>query len=170
MDRAKSLKTDLMKIEAVVFDFDGIFTDNRVFVFEDGSEAVVCSRSDGLGISRLRCLGIEMLILSTETNPVVTKRAQKLNLPVIQSVEDKLPVLSAWAKEKKILMERIAYLGNDINDRDCLKKVGMPVVVADAMPEVKLLARVILEKAGGKGAVREFCDALWQAKQKGKKS
>jgi len=167
MDRTKSLKTDLMKIEAVVFDFDGVFTDNRVFVFQDGCEAVVCSRADGLGISRLRHLGIEMLILSTEINPVVTQRANKLNLPVIQSVEDKLHVLTKWAKEKKILMDHIAFLGNDINDQICLEKVGMPVVVADAMPEVKSLARLILKKEGGKGAVREFCDMLWQAKQKG---
>lgn len=167
MDREKSLKTDLKKIEAVVFDFDGVFTDNRVFVFQDGYEAVVCSRADGLGINRLRHLGIKMLILSTEINPVVTQRAHKLNLPVIQSVDDKLVVLIEWAKEKKMLMEHIAFLGNDINDQTCLEKVGIPVVVADAMPEVKHLARLILKKAGGKGAVREFCDMLWQAKQKG---
>ena len=167
MDLTNSLKKDLMKIEAVVFDFDGVFTDNRVIVFQDGNEAVVCNRSDGLGISRLRNLGIEMLILSTETNPVVTQRAYKLNLPVIQSVEDKLLVLVEWAKQKKILMDHIAFLGNDINDQICLERVGMPVLVADAMPEVKPLAKVILKKDGGKGAVREFCDMLWQAKQKG---
>ena len=167
MDRDTSLKIDLRKIKAVVFDFDGVFTDNRVFVFQDGFEAVVCSRADGLGIGRLRRLSIEMLIVSTETNPIVTQRARKLNLPVIQSVEDKLLVLSAWAKEKKILMDHVAFLGNDINDQTCLETVGMPVVVADAMPEVAHLARVILKKDGGKGAVREFCDMLWQAKQKG---
>ena len=167
MDRTIRLKTDLKKIEAVVFDFDGVFTDNRVFVFQDGYEAVVCNRADGFGINRLRHLGIEMLILSTEINPVVTQRAHKLNLPVIQSVEDKLVVLLEWAKRKKIRMEHIAFLGNDINDQTCLEKVGMPVVVADAMPEVKPFARIILKKDGGKGAVREFCDRLWQAKKKG---
>lgn len=161
-------KIDLNEIEAVVFDFDGVFTDNRVFVFEDGKEAVVCNRSDGLGISRLRRMGIEMLILSTETNPVVTKRAQKLKLPVMQSVDDKLSAITAWSKENGIPMKHIAYLGNDINDRYCLENVGMAVVVSDAMPEVKPLAQIILKKAGGNGAVREFCDMIWQVYKKGK--
>ena len=168
MDERTTLRADLKKIEAVVFDFDGVFTDNRVLVFDDGLEAVICNRSDGFGISRLRRLGIDMLILSTETNPVVTKRAQKLKLPVIQSVDDKLSTITAWSKENSIQMKHIAYLGNDINDKDCLECVGMPVVVADAMPEVKPLAQVILQKTGGNGAVREFCDMLWQVYQKGK--
>lgn len=162
------LKADLIKINAVVFDFDGIFTNNLVFVFKDGSEAVVCNRSDGLGLSRLRRLGVDMLILSTETNPVVSKRAEKLKLPVIQSVQDKLSELLDYSKKKQWNLENVAYLGNDINDRDCLEAVGMPVVVSDAMPEIKPFARVILQNAGGKGAVREFCDMLYHAKQKGK--
>lgn len=168
MGEKATLRTDLKKIEAVVFDFDGVFTDNRVLVFDEGAEAVICNRSDGFGISSLRRMRIEMLILSIEINQVVTKRAEKLGLPVIKSVKDKLPTLLARAKEKGILVEHIAYLGNDINDRDCLECVGTPVIVADAMPEVKPLAQIILQKSGGNGTVREFCDMLWQAYQKGK--
>jgi YrbI family 3-deoxy-D-manno-octulosonate 8-phosphate phosphatase len=154
---------DMRKIKAVVFDFDGVFTDNRVYVFEDGKEAVVCHRSDGMGIGRLKKLGIEMLVLSTETNPVVTKRARKLKLPVIQSSEDKLSALRAWSEKKRISLASLAYLGNDINDLDCLKSVGLPVVVADAMPEVLPHAAIVLRKAGGKGAVRELCDMIFNA-------
>ena len=163
----KMIQADLRRIKGIVFDFDGVFTDNQVFVFEDGSEAVVCSRSDGLGISRVRRLGIEMVIISTETNPVVTKRAQKLKLPVMQSVDDKLAAVKAWSKQNQIEMKCIAYLGNDINDQDCLQHVGLPVVVADAMPEIIPFARLILREKGGKGAVRELCDMLWQAHHKG---
>lgn len=163
INKEKYLKT----IRAVVFDFDGVFTDNRVFVSEDGSESVACNRSDGLGISRLRTIGIEMLILSTETNPVVSQRAEKLKLPVIQSVEDKLSVLIAWSEKNNIPVDQIAYVGNDINDKDCLQTAGLSAVVADAFDEIRPFAKIILNKKGGQGAVREFCDLVWKAHQKG---
>ena len=80
-------------IKAIAFDFDGVFTDNLVYVMQNGDEAVACNRSDGMGISMLRAKGVPLVIISTEGNPIVKVRAAKLNLEVIQGVDDKLPRL-----------------------------------------------------------------------------
>lgn len=158
----------IKKIRLAVFDFDGVFTDNRVIVSEDGKESVCCNRSDGLGLKRLREVGVESMILSSEKNPVVSKRAQKLEIECVQGVTDKLKVLQQEIRRRGLRMETVAFVGNDINDADCLRSVGLPVLVGDAWPDVRPLARWILKRNGGEGAVREFCDALWAA-QSGKK-
>ncbi|MGE5340704.1 MAG: KdsC family phosphatase [Candidatus Omnitrophota bacterium] len=153
-------------IRLAVFDFDGVFTDNRVLVLQDGTEAVFCNRSDGLGLGRLIKNGIETLVLSKETNPVVSARCRKLALPCIQSCDNKRETLLAISKEKDIPLSQIAYVGNDINDIECLEIVGFPVCVADAYPEVKPYAKWITTANGGYGAVREFCDLILNAKNK----
>ena len=150
----------MKQIRLVVFDFDGVFTDNRVMVSEDGRESVVCCRSDGLGLTRLREAGIEGLILSTEVNLVVKVRARKLGLPCLHGVKEKLDALRKEAARRKVPLKHVAYVGNDINDAACLRAVGLPVVVADAWPEVVPLARWVLKRRGGEGAVREFCDEV----------
>lgn len=151
----------IKNIQLLVFDFDGVFTNNKVIVSESGEESVICDRSDGIGLAMLRSLGIEMIILSTESNKVVTKRAEKLKIQCRQGIPDKLVELHSIAMEYNISLDRMAYLGNDINDLDCLKAVGLPVVVADAYPQVKEIATLILKKNGGDGAVREFCEFLY---------
>ena len=151
-------------LRLVVFDFDGVFTDNRVVVGEDGSEAVFCCRSDSLGLHRLRDVGVDMFILSTETNPVVAARAAKLDLPCLQGVDDKEAVLRTEIESRGIDLSDTAFVGNDINDANCLRIVGFPVVVSDAWLEVKSLAALVLSNRGGHGAVREFCDLVWLAK------
>jgi YrbI family 3-deoxy-D-manno-octulosonate 8-phosphate phosphatase len=152
----------LHDIQLVVFDFDGVFTNNKVIVSDAGSESVICDRSDGLGLSMIRSLGIKMLILSTETNPVVSHRANKLGLECIQGINDKLKKLIELSKERRISLDNTAFVGNDINDLDCLKAVGLPVVVADAYPQAKEAAKMILTHNGGEGAVREFCEWLFE--------
>jgi len=149
----------LKRVKLLVFDFDGVFTDNKVFVFQDGREAVRCDRGDGMGVSRLRKKGFDMMILSTEENPVVGARAKKLKIACVQGVADKLKELSRIAKEKNVTLGEIAYVGNDINDIDVLKNVGLPIVVSDAFQEVIDAADSCVTSAqGGKGAVREVCD------------
>lgn len=162
--RRTPLTTLLRRIRAVVFDFDGVFTDNRVIVDERGREAVVCNRSDGYGLARLGDLGVEMMVVSSEPNPVVRMRTRKLRIECRQGVDDKAACLREWCASKGIVLGELAYLGNDINDKDCLLAVGLPVVVADAYEEVKSLAKIVLTKGGGAGAVREFCDLVWRAK------
>ena len=150
----------LIEIKAIAFDFDGVFTDNRVYVMQTGEEAVVCDRSDGMGISMLRKVGIPLIIISTEKNPVVAVRAAKLNIDVLQGIENKLPVLSQWAAENQLSIEQVAFIGNDINDVDCLNAVGLGIAVADAYPVAVDAADYVLTKNGGQGAVREIAD-LW---------
>ena len=144
----------------VVFDFDGVFTDNRVLVHEDGTESVLCNRSDGLGIERLADKGIPMLILSTETNKVVSARARKLGIPCRQGIDNKLRTLKSILKKRRIDPKEVVFVGNDVNDLECLQWVGCGIAVRDSVPAVLSKAKIVLRKEGGKGAVREVCDLL----------
>jgi YrbI family 3-deoxy-D-manno-octulosonate 8-phosphate phosphatase len=157
--------TDLARIRLAVFDFDGVFTDNRVWTNDRGEESVACWRGDAHGLRRLDAVGVDYLILSTETNAAVGARARKIRAACVQGVEDKLPVLRREAERRGVSLADTAFLGNDVNDADCLEAVGLPVVPADAWPEVVPLARLVLAREGGRGCVREFCDAVWRAKR-----
>ena len=152
--------TVLMGAAAVVTDFDGVHTDDTVHTDADGRESVRVSRSDGMGIARLRRAGIPVLILSAETNPVVSARARKLEVDVLQGVQDKVGALREWAKAQGVPLSRIAYIGNDINDLGCLEVVGFPVAVPEAHPLVLAAARVVVSRTGGHGAVRELADRV----------
>lgn len=152
----------LERIRLAVFDFDGVFTDNRVWVNERGEEMVSFTRSDGLGLRRLEEVGVRPLIVSTERNPIVGVRATKLRVDCVHGVEDKLAALEE--RRGDILLDDVAYVGNDINDVSCLRAVGLPVVPADAWPEVMPLARWVLTRRGGDGCVREFCDRVWEVR------
>lgn len=160
----------LRALKLVVFDFDGVFTDNRVIVSEDGMESVVCCRSDGYGLRRLEAVKVGALIISAEPNPAVVLRARKLKIQCFHGVEDKLTLLKEEVRKRKISIAQTAFVGNDINDAKCLKAVGLPVVVADAWPEVRPLAKLVLKRKGGEGAVREFCDLVWNAKRVAKRA
>lgn len=154
----------LRHLRLVVFDFDGVFTDNRVLVLQDGTEGVFCNRGDGFGIEALTHQGIGSLVLSTERNPVVTARCKKLNLPCIQAVDDKVEVLKKELARSGIALAQVAYLGNDINDLGCLRLVGLPASVADAHPSIFSAVKFVTQKNGGEGAVREFCEVILRAK------
>ena len=152
------MKDIITKIRLVAFDFDGVFTDNMVYVMEDGTEAVRCFRSDGIGLQKLKRLGIEPMIISTEANPVVSARARKLKIRCIQNCQDKRAVLEDITHELGITLNEVAFVGNDINDQSCLECVALPIVVQDAFPEVVPLALYQTKRPGGYGAVREVCD------------
>lgn len=143
-----------------MLDFDGVLTDNRVFVTEDGREAVVCDRSDGLGIEQVRRAGVRVQVLSKERNPVVAARCHKLQIPVIQAVDDKRPALERFARDAGIPLAEIIYVGNDTNDLPCFGVVGLAVAVADAHPSVREAAHLVLTRRGGRGAVRELTDRI----------
>jgi 3-deoxy-D-manno-octulosonate 8-phosphate phosphatase (KDO 8-P phosphatase) len=153
----------LARIRFAFFDFDGVFTDNRVWVGERGEELLAFSRSDGLGLRRLDQVGVQYLIVSMEQNPIVGARAQKLKATCVQGIEDKLTVVRERSGAAGVALEDVAFVGNDINDAECLRVVGLPVVPADAWPEVVPLARWVLSRPGGAGCVREFCDGVWEA-------
>lgn len=153
----------LASVRLLAFDFDGVMTDNAVYVSQDGLESVRCWRSDGLGISRVRSLGIPIVIVSTEVNPVVSARAAKLKLPCRQGVEDKAEAILAICSEYVVRPEHVIFVGNDINDIPAFKQVGIPIAVADAYPEVDPYVIYRTLKPGGYGAVREVCDLVFHA-------
>ncbi|MDF3298259.1 acylneuraminate cytidylyltransferase [Streptomyces tropicalis] len=146
-------------IDAVVLDFDGTQTDDRVLIDSDGREFVSVHRGDGLGIAALRRSGLRMLILSTEQNPVVAARARKLRLPVLHGIDRKDLALKQWCEEQGIAPERVLYVGNDVNDLPCFALVGWPVAVASAHDVVRGAARAVTALPGGDGAIREI--ASW---------
>lgn len=155
----------LQAVRLAVFDFDGVFTDNCVWVDESGGESVRCCRADGFGLARLREVGVGAVILTSETVPVAVARARKLEIDCRHGLGDKLAALREETERRGVPLEQTAYVGNDVNDADCLRAVGLPVCPADAWPEVAGLARWTLERRGGEGCVREFCDAVWGAQQ-----
>ena len=153
------------RLQMVIFDFDGVMSDNRVLVMQDGTEGVFCNRSDGLGIGMMHKAGVPMMVISKEENPVVSARCRKLNLTCMQGVDDKLSALKVVLAEKGFDAARTAYVGNDINDLPCMEYVGLPIAVADAYAPVLAVARWTTTRAGGHGAVREVCDRVLDAKE-----
>ena len=146
-------------LDAVVLDFDGTQTDDRVWLAADGGEQVAVHRGDGMGVAAMRRAGLEVLILSTEAHPVVSARAAKLGVECLQGVDRKGEALVAWCAEKELDPQRVLYLGNDANDLPCFAEVGWPVAVASAHPPVRAAARAVTTVPGGHGAVREI--ASW---------
>ena len=147
-------------IKLVVFDFDGVMTDDTVYVDQSGTESVRCSRSDGMGIRLLREKGIPAVVLSSERNPVVMQRCKKLNLECIHGVLKKGETLANYLKENEIDPRSVVYVGNDVNDLPCFPLVGCAIVPSDAHDGVKNEADIVLTHKGGEGAVRELCDML----------
>lgn len=148
------------RVDAIVFDFDGVMTDNRALVLQDGTEGVLVDRGDGAGVELLRGTGVAMLVITKETNPVALRRCEKLQLECRHDISDKWPVLAAWLAERSIDAAHVVYVGNDHNDVVCLERVGCGVAVADAHPSAVAVADLVLARPGGHGAVRELADLL----------
>ncbi|HZM21359.1 MAG TPA: acylneuraminate cytidylyltransferase [Anaerolineales bacterium] len=150
------------KIELIICDFDGVITDNRVWVDQDGNESIAAYRSDSMRIGEMRELGIEVMILSSEPNPVVVARAKKMGVEAVHGVgiHEKGRVMREVLQRKNVQAENVIYIGNDRNDLPCFEIAGWSVAVADAYPEVIRMADHILSRAGGHGALRELCDLI----------
>jgi len=147
-------------VKLVVFDFDGVMTDNRVWVDADGHEFIAAYRSDSVGLHALRDAGIDSVVLSTETDRAVEARCRKIGIDVMQGVKDKAERLTNFLAERGIDPAQVVYIGNDINDLPCFPLVGCAVAVADAMPDVLHAADLVLTQSGGFGAVREICERI----------
>jgi len=147
-------------IDLIVYDFDGVMTDNRVLVLQDGTEAVFANRADGLGVNLIRKMGIAQLILSTETNPVVQARASKLGIEAINGCADKRDALTEYCIRQNMDISRVVYIGNDTNDLEVMATVGYPVAPADAHKSVKAIACHVTSAGGGEGVVKEFAEML----------
>jgi 3-deoxy-D-manno-octulosonate 8-phosphate phosphatase (KDO 8-P phosphatase) len=165
--KQKILEERIRSVRLIAFDFDGVFTDNKVYVLQDGSEAVCCFRGDGIGLDKIKRLGIQTVIISTEVNPVVGVRSKKLGVRCIQGCGEKRDALEGVARELELSLDQVAFVGNDINDLSCLQAVGLPMVVRDAHPDVIPTVLYQTQAMGGQGAVREICD-LFEDVLKGK--
>jgi N-acylneuraminate cytidylyltransferase len=152
------------KIDLIISDFDGVITDNRVWVDQDGTETVAAFRSDSVRIRDMRAAGIDVIILSSEINRVVEARAKKMGVEAIHGValHEKGQVMQEVLAKKDIRAENVIFIGNDINDLPCFEIAGWAVAVADAYPEVIRAADFVLSKPGGHGALRELCDLILQ--------
>ena len=149
-------------IKLIVSDFDGVITDNRVWTDENGKETVAATRSDSMRVRDLRERGVEVMILSSEPNPVVKARAEKMGVESVQGIDirGKGEALKKLLAEKKVDAAHVVYIGNDLNDLPCFEIAGWAVAVADAYPEVLQAADHVLTKPGGHGSVRELCELI----------
>ncbi len=150
------------KIDLIICDFDGVITDNRVWVDQDGHETVAAYRSDSIRMKDMRAVGIDVMILSSEPNRVVEARARKMGIEAIHGIgiDDKGRVMREVLAQKNIKAENVIYVGNDLNDLPCFEVAGWSVAVADAYPEVIRAADHVLSRPGGHGALRELCDLI----------
>lgn len=160
MAKRKVIKNDFKKVKLLVLDFDGVMTDNRVYVDENGKEMVCCSRADGLGIEMIKKKGIDVLVLSKERNKVVQARCKKLGIKLIQGLDNKLAALRKEMKKRKLFKREICYVGNDVNDLECMKFVKLSCAVRNAHPKVIKVADLTTNAFGGEGAVREICQEI----------
>ena len=152
----KKNNLDIKFIDLIVYDFDGVMTDNTALVSDEGTESASINRSDGLAVGFIKKLGIRQIILSTETNPIVKFRAAKLGLEVIHNSKNKKEDLINFCNDNSINLNKVVYVGNDINDFETMKIVGFPIAPRDAYFEILRIAKFITKANGGKGVIREM--------------
>jgi YrbI family 3-deoxy-D-manno-octulosonate 8-phosphate phosphatase len=157
-----NLAEKLRNVKMLALDFDGVFTDNRVFFSEDGKESVICSRADSLGIRMLKekRKDLYIIVISKEKNRIVSARSEKLGIDSLSGIDNKLESLKQVASSKGINLEDVVYIGNDVNDLECLKASGIGIAVADAVPQILSAADYVTKNKGGLGAIREVTDML----------
>jgi len=153
---------DFDKISVFIFDFDGVLTNNIVFVDQCGIESVACSRADGLAFDVLRRLKKQSYILSTEKNQAVKARANKLKVPVIQGVNNKVKALKELKNKEGIDFKNALYMGNDLNDYHVMQACGYSACPKDSHKMIKSIATVILKTRGGNGVVRDLLEDTLQ--------
>lgn len=146
--------------DAVLFDFDGVFTDNHVYIDQNGYESVRCSRLDGFGLASLRRAGVHIAVLTTETKPIARLRCEKLKVPCFDSLDDKLQFATQYLPRLGYSLEKTIFVGNDINDLELLRNARIGVVPSDCYEHIKIPEFYITRRAGGCGCVRELCDHL----------
>jgi N-acylneuraminate cytidylyltransferase len=151
------------KIPKILFtDFDGCLTDDRVWLNLDGEEFVAANRKDGLAVKRLKNLGIQVVIASTETNKVVLARGNKMGVDVLQGLADKAEAIEQYLEQKNLSWNDIWYIGNDVNDLGAIKRSNLSICPADAVKKVRKSVDVVLKTKGGYGILSEIATLLEQ--------
>ena len=150
----------MKNIKLIVYDFDGVMTNNKVYMDQNGNEMVQVNRADGLGVAEIKKLGIQQLIISTEENPVVSVRANKLDITCLQGIVNKKYALTEYCQKNDIDLKKVAYVGNDINDKDVMAITGFSFCPADAHEAIKEISHHVFKRSGGDGVIREILDII----------
>lgn len=155
-------------VRLVAFDVDGVLTDGRFYLADDGVESKAFNTQDGFGIRQLLAAGIEVAVISGRRSGAVEKRMQELRVRhVIQGCRDKVAALDAIIADLGITRDECAYVGDDTPDLPLLRLVGVSVAVANAVGPVRSECDYLTTSSGGAGAVREFCELLLSARSTG---
>lgn len=160
---ADNLHSKLKKLKLLALDFDGVFTDGKVYLNQEGMETVVCSRRDSLGLNRLKKLGIKLAVISMEPNPIVAKRCEKLKIKMFYSPEGKVNLLKQLVNKERLSPSEVGYMGDDLNDLDCLKYSGLAFTTADGAFPCQKIADYVTKRKSGDHALRELCDLILKA-------
>ena len=155
------ISLDINEVDVIIFDFDGVLTDNFVYLNDSGEESIKCSRSDGLAFDVLRKLSKFVFILSTEKNKVVSERAKKLKVEVIQSIDNKLEAINFIMKQSNSTLDRTLYIGNDLNDYNIMKLCGHTACPSDSHELIKDISKFVLNSRGGDGVAREIIEDVF---------
>lgn len=160
---SKGLLRRWKQIRMLVLDVDGVLTDGGMYYGAGGEVLKKFNTKDGMGIARLRRIGIPVAFITGETTPIVRRRAVKLKVEeVFEGVEEKGVVLRGLLARHGLKPSEVAYVGDDLNDLPALEIAGLAIAVADAVPEVRRAAHFVTTLRGGEGAVREVADLLLQ--------
>ena len=154
------LEDILKNIKLIIYDFDGVMTNNKVYIDQDGNEMVQVNRADGLGVAKIKDLGIQQIIISTEQNSVVSARAMKLGIPCLKGINNKKEALLNYCQKNGVNINDVAYIGNDINDKDAMEIARIRFCPADAHETIKEISDQVLNRNGGDGVIRELLDIL----------
>jgi YrbI family 3-deoxy-D-manno-octulosonate 8-phosphate phosphatase len=156
----KSKLHKIQKPKILFTDFDGCLTDDRVWLNQDGEEFVAANRKDGLAVSRLKTLGITVVIASTETNKVVLARGNKMGVEVLQGSADKAEAIEQYLKQRNLSWKDVWYIGNDVNDLGAIERANLSLCPADAVKKVRKSVGVVLKTNGGRGILSEIATEL----------
>jgi N-acylneuraminate cytidylyltransferase len=149
------------EIPKVIFtDFDGCLTDDRVWLNQDGEEFIAANRKDGLAVKRLKNLGIQVVIASTETNKVVLARGSKMGVEVLQGLGDKAEAIEKYLKQRNLTWNDVWYIVNDVNDLGAIEGANLSLCPADAVKKVRKTVDVVLMTNGGRGILSEIATEL----------
>jgi 3-deoxy-D-manno-octulosonate 8-phosphate phosphatase (KDO 8-P phosphatase) len=148
-------------IKLLVLDVDGVMTDGGMYYTESGDQFKKFNSKDGVGIKLVLRKGIRVAFLSSGTNArIINDRAATLGVQLVHcGPEDKLGILSGWCKEFGVHLDEVAYIGDDINDQECINAVGLSACPADAVEAIRSRVHVVLANRGGEACVREFIDS-----------
>jgi len=152
------------QIKLLVCDVDGVFSDGRIYLGNDGEELKAFHTKDGFGIKALGASGVDVAIITGRNSAIVANRMKALNVAhIIQGQEDKLPALITLIKQLGLEINQVAYIGDDVPDLTCIEAVGLGIAVSDAHPLVLRGSDYTTFTRGGFGAVRETCDLIMQS-------